>query len=482
MPRLGKPLIYLLIGLLAAGLLSCQPPEKELPGVARMQIVLAQNQMPKPVYFLEDTTHNRVNFELYYFDASGSFLTLSDKPQFLVNGQPFAGSSYIFTRAGQYTFTARLNNRVCDNQLDLRVSPVREYIDHFVLSSFVPVLNADSVSQLPLSYQLITKQGEFLDPLAYASPRLRADGKELAESNYFATGQAGIHTLQATFLGMASGGLDLTARRAVTYPLVRLPVVIHLAQNVDSLGIDPAKLLAGVNRLYRKAQRTIDPNQADSFLEFYPAPIDPGGRPLALAGLHRLAINNPATREGAVAAINALLQQWCPQRYINVVMGIDWARLYSASRSYAYLPNLPQGPSELTCEDLVKANWSSPPAIYLSDPYQPSILSHELGHFLGLPHTFSSSCPSGPAAFTDLPKHLEALPDASGLKYSCDTHSFRSEYAMDYYVPQLSFTYDQVKLMRRLVEFGGYIPRSPPPAGRRRRTQPIALESGHILF
>ncbi|RYF66442.1 MAG: hypothetical protein EOO39_23010, partial [Cytophagaceae bacterium] len=139
MPRLGIPIIYLLIGLLAACLLSCQQAEEHMPGVARMQIVMAQNRMPKPVYFLEDALHNQVSFELYFFDATGSLLTLPGQPQFLVNGQPFAGNSYRFTRAGQYTFTARFNNRVCDNQLVLTASAMRDYIDRLVINSFVPV-------------------------------------------------------------------------------------------------------------------------------------------------------------------------------------------------------------------------------------------------------------------------------------------------------------------------------------------------------
>ncbi|MBN8826531.1 MULTISPECIES: M43 family zinc metalloprotease [unclassified Spirosoma] len=451
--------------LLAMTILTCRPPADEVSKKARLQVVLMGNQPPKTVYFWEDSLHRQLSFELYYYDQNQAFTAPPAPPQFLVNGQVIAGNTFTFPEPGQYTISARVKNRVSEDQLVLTVSRAADYLRQVLLKAPVLLLNADSISQLPLSYELIPKQGKSLDPADYPAPQLVADDQPQPTAAYFATRQVGPHRLYSSFLGVPSNGILVTARPAISYPLIRLPVIMHVPRAMANQ-VDPAALLAEVNQIYRRALLSSTPNQADAYIEFYPAPQDPAGQPLAVAGLHPLSVTNPDSATQAQRIVGNLLHQWCPRQYLNVVIGIDWYRRYPAEYSYATIPTLlPKGSPPPSCADLTMADWSKTelPAVYISPLGLPKVgsnLAHELGHFLGLGHTFSPTC-TGIGQFADVPLHLEAYADANGLKYNCQRAAFVSDYVMDYYItPRRSFTQDQVGMMRTVLERGSYVPTS----------------------
>ncbi|GAB3756850.1 M43 family zinc metalloprotease [Spirosoma pomorum] len=442
---------------------TCRPPADEVSKKARLQLVLTGNKPLKPVYFWEDSLHRQLSLELYYYDQNQAFTAPPEPPQFLVDGQPFAGNTFVFPSPGQYTISARVKNRTSDNQLVLTVSRAADYLQKVILKAPMLLLNADSVSQLPLSYELIPKQGKPLDPADYPSLQLLADDRPQPTASYYSTRQVGYHRLYASFLGVPSNGILVTARPAINYPLVRLPVIMHVPQAmVDQ--VDPAALLAHVNQLFRRSLPSSTPNQADAYIEFYPATLDPTGQPLAVAGLHPLSVTNPDSASQAQRIVGDLLHQWCPRQYLNVVIGIDWYRRYPVGYSYAFYPTLqPTGSPLPSCADLKTADWSKPelPAVYIAPEVLPNAggtIAHEIGHFLGLGHTFSLSC-NGTGQFADVPMHLEAYVDANGLKYSCQRAAFVSDYVMDYHINhRRSFTRDQVSMMRTVLERGSYVP------------------------
>lgn len=479
--RRGKANL-LIAGLLIVLLTTCRSQDDVLPGVARIQLVVAQNKQPLPIYFLDDTAHNQLKLEVYYYDANNVFVTPTLTPQFLVNGQPIGGNSYTFEQAGQFTFTAKVGNRLSDNQITVSAGLAAETIDYFIINTAVPFVNADSVSHLPLTYEIVDKQGRSLNPLDYAPIKLSVDGKASADITSFSTQQAGEHSLQASFLGKGSYPLKITARKPLTYDLVRLPVVMHILKSADAAKINPTAILAEVNRAYRRNKRSTDPNQADAYIEFIPATTDPDGRMLAVAGLDPLSVDNPSSVDTAAALVRRIVRRWCPQQYINVFVSLDWLRQYGPGISYSYLPYGLVN-SSVTCEDIKKITWNDyeMPAIYIYDQYSFASLDHELGHFLGLTHTFNSDC-SRQNLLADVPRHLESRSDTKGLKYTCIGLPFVSQYVMDHYAPHNSFTYEQVQVMRQSLKWTSYVPLLPSLRnGRRSVGLPGGLEKGSII-
>lgn len=463
-------------------LTDCRPTDDVLPNVARIQLVLAQNKQTLPIYFLEDSSRNRLALEVYYFDANNSFVTPVAVPTFSVNGKPLAGNTFVFKQAGQFTLTAQVGKRASDNQLVVNVGSAADNIRSFTIQAVVPLLNADSTSRLPLTYEVIDKQGHSLNLLDYPSIKLSVDGALRMNPTGFSTAQAGIYSLQADFLGRKSDILQVTAREPLRYDVVKLPVVIHILAGEDFTRINPTTILAEVNRTFRRSKRSTDPNQADAYIEFVPALVDPDGHPLAVAGLNRLPFSNPTLIDTAVSQVHRVVQHWCPQQYINVFVSLDWQRTYEPGYSYSYGPNR-SASSVVTCENIQKLVWPSIgiPAIYIYNNQSFSSLDHELGHFLGLGHTFSPGC-SNRGTILDLPQHEKSHPDAKGLKYTCTKIPFISEYTMDYYVPHNSFTYEEVSRMRATLNWASYIPSSSIDQTKRRVAGASgALEEGHII-
>lgn len=117
------------------------------------------------------------------------------------------------------------------------------------------------------------------------------------------------------------------------------------------------------------------------------------------------------------------------------------------------------------------------PAIYLYEQFSPrayETLAHELGHFLGLAHTFVPTC-SVSSQVADSAHHEESYPDEQGLKYTCEKTPFMSEYVMDYYASRTSFNFDQVGYMRAIIKGGRYIPSVTGYSGGR---QPAVVAGG----
>ncbi|WP_461138997.1 hypothetical protein [Spirosoma pomorum] len=62
---------------ITTALVGCRQPEEKLPQGTTLQLVLAQNQPLKPVYFWEDSLQRQLSFELYHYDQNQFFRPLN---------------------------------------------------------------------------------------------------------------------------------------------------------------------------------------------------------------------------------------------------------------------------------------------------------------------------------------------------------------------------------------------------------------------
>lgn len=480
---MNRPTWYVILWLLGVGLSTCKTPaDQVLPQVAQIQLVIDN---ARPTYFLEDSLNNTVTLKLTFYDANRSVIIPTAQAQFFVNDQLISGNTYRFTQAGQYTFSARVGERPADNRLGpLRVGPVRDFISRLRLRTLVSFVNADSTSRLPLLIEAYSPQNTSVSVGAYPLT-LSVNHQPVGSLDYLSVSKPGSYTLEANLFGLSSPPITIEAQPPTSYPLVRLPVIIHLPKGTALSVIDADAILTQTNAAFRKQYVSFDPNQADSFIDFVAAKTDPDGQPLTKAGLDVLDFTNPADVQEALSRVNAVVHRWCPQRYINVLVGIDWLRAYPPGYSFSYLPDPLANLDTFDCDQLQRFQWSGTqlPAVFINNLAVFEVLAHELGHFLSLQHTFANGCLGSPQAY-DVPAHQEAQPsDGVDLKRSCEGISFHSQYVMDYYVRQLSFTHGQVALMRAYLSLSGYVPTNSLSPARGYSTSRVnKLPTGRVSF
>ena len=189
--------------------------------------------------------------------------------------------------------------------------------------------------------------------------------------------------------------------------LVRIPVVVHVIHNGTAIGtganISDAQVMSQIqvlNEDYRKIAGTRGENSnpvgADTNIEFFLAREDADCNPTT--GIERLNLSSISTTwDGPGGNIDAILKPmtiWDPSLYMNM-----WTVTLSDNTLLGYA-QYPGGPAETDgvvmgyqyfgSNDAVGVNLNS------SAPYDLGrTTTHEVGHFLGLYHTFEGGCADG---------------------------------------------------------------------------------------
>jgi len=167
----------------------------------------------------------------------------------------------------------------------------------------------------------------------------------------------------------------------------RIPVVVHVIQRTNGTGaMTDARVQSQIDILNEDFLAIAGTNGApgtDSQIEFYLAEIDPDGNPTT--GITR-STNNTWFNDGG-SYWNSLA--WDTNRYLNIYTN-------NASGALGYVPDLPQGGIAGSNSDRVVVLYST---FGRNAPFSPYNLgrtgTHEVGHYLGLYHTFTGGCAGG---------------------------------------------------------------------------------------
>lgn len=211
---------------------------------------------------------------------------------------------------------------------------------------------------------------------------------------------------------------ERSAEKSITTVLT-VPIIFHVIHNGEAVGsgtnISTALINAQIEQInndFRKIMGTsgynTNPVGADTEIEFCAALVDPNGNVLASPGIDRINRNDRGWSAGAYSDtyIDSNIKPqtyWDPTRYVNVwVMDLGGGLL-----GYATFPDMSTS-SSVAEQDGVVILYSSVGSSAMpssATPYNEGrTLTHELGHFFNLYHTFQGGCSASNDLCDDTPK------------------------------------------------------------------------------
>ncbi len=230
-----------------------------------------------------------------------------------------------------------------------------------------------------------------------------------------------------------------------------IPVVVHVIENQSGSGhLSDAQVQSQIDILNEDYLALAGTNGApgtDIQVEFYLATVDPQGNPTN--GITRHVNNNWYNDNGNYQAQIS----WDTCRYLNI-----YTNTASGYLGYAYIPN----GGGVVCQDFdgCVINWTAfgrnAPG---GPPYdQGRTATHEIGHYLGLFHTFDGGCGTNNCYNTgdlicDTNKEANAVFGCPGNSNSCSSQDPFHNY-MDYTddLCMWEFTPEQARRIRCTIE------------------------------
>ncbi len=318
-----------------------------------------------------------------------------------------------------------------------------------------------------ISLSLEDRRGDQWVPVDHGFT-ISLNGDEKGEIKRLWLNEAGTYELQAFYDGEVSNTLQIEVRPKVDYEPAIRTVVFHIIHDGEEWGeganVNPFRLplyMDYLNRVFNNSGSST-PNTYAANIKFELARQNPTGAELSEPGIHRF------ERPDTSASVNyedwMWQTYWDPDYYINIWVGDlkgGPARGTIPSSSCDEDQRLP-GISCLNTEAPTGLE-----GIIMSSNFMVAssydLLAHEMGHMFGLKHVFLGGCAfdGDHCADTrnyDREKYEEQ--GSSGLIHPCEGLSFVGHNVMDYGFSGLNtpeeLTYDQVRRIRSIVEFGNW--------------------------
>lgn len=271
--------------------------------------------------------------------------------------------------------------------------------DPYISPYAEPVPEDDSEDLVPASPEL-TKEGHVI--LGDTRYRSVADFHQSAEFRNSGRRCATAHDISASQLPLsnrsaASCGYNYTSINPLYAPdeILEIPVVFHVVQRTDGTGYISESLIRSqidvLNEDFRALPATPGRNGVDARIQFVLASQAPDGSATNGINYHT---NNSWFRDPGygVTPMKAALA-WDPDRYLNI-----YTNDASGALGYATFPQTSAGDGE----DGVVLAWNvvgrnAPQAGMFN---QGRTATHEIGHYLGLFHTFQDGCGSASSPYS----------------------------------------------------------------------------------
>ena len=249
-----------------------------------------------------------------------------------------------------------------------------------------------------------------------------------------------------------------------------IPIIFHVihnpaspAENVSQTAI--YNLLDAVNEDFNAANADIGnartalgfvPANAD--IEFCLAQRDPSGNQLTEIGIHRVSttevfydVDTETNKMKDNVGGGTGTPVWNRNNYVNVWICDITNGATSGVAGYAYKPTVSTLPPASIDGIVIDYNLGMDPSN--------RVLTHEIGHYLGLDHTWGgvdgTGCTSGNDGLTDTPNtagpSFDYALSCSGLQQTCPGTNTQYENYMDYSSCTVMFTTQQANLMELVL-------------------------------
>lgn len=408
-------------------------------------------------------------------DQAKSITAPMEAVSFYSNNEPLTSGTFSPTKPGVFNLIGKLAGKVSDtvrvnvwdpSKLSIRISVINNPTGEFL---------ASGTDTLKFKVELLsgTKVIEGSFPL-----RLYANGVEISKS--FATATPSDYLFVARGLGLVSNQVIFKALSPSVLPIIRMPVIFHEINRSVLTAAIIKELTDGMTKAFRNKMNHLnhakDVNATDIYVEFYPAVTGLAGNRLAVAGLDR-ATSSKTSFELADAYTDAFNTFWDPTRFLNVWVYPNITGSY-ANSSWAYYPYVTQALDGLEVLQQ-KTSPFLPFGIFLNGSHlnredTDEILAHEVGHILGLAHVFSGNgsefegCSSSDpdycydTRYYDRGKYQKNLSTSFADRFwrtSCSGERYEANNLMDYYYSyNNSFTREQAKRARHVINYGLWLP------------------------